>query len=218
VTYLNEGRLTLIPAPTNAADDAIDGRIDVLPVVPPRDPLDVNANGSVTAEDLLILITELNTQAAAGTPLQIDPTASEPPYLDLTGDGLLTALDLLVLVNFLNEQPGLVAEGEAAASQFQPVLVSPSWPISSRSLVGSADSLHAYQPVTAVQHPQTASATEFSNQSRKGYFAELGAVGQWPNEWEMSLGSVWEEVAVDDLDFASKAHDALIDDIVRDNR
>jgi hypothetical protein len=98
LTYVNEGHLTLIPAPTNAADDEVDG---VLTVVPPtsRHPCDVNGDGSVTWEDAQILVDELNAGGSRPLPAEPPPT---PPYLDPSGDLLLSPMDVLLVINDIN--------------------------------------------------------------------------------------------------------------------
>ncbi len=67
-------------------------------------PLDVNADGSVTAFDALLIINFLNTNPG-------DPPAFQQPYLDVTGDDAITAIDALYVINALNLQ--VTGEGEA---------------------------------------------------------------------------------------------------------
>ena len=67
-------------------------------------PLDVNADGSVTAFDALLVINFLNTQPS-------DPPAFQQPYLDVNGDDAITAIDALFVINALNAQAA--SEGEA---------------------------------------------------------------------------------------------------------
>ncbi len=72
-------------------------------------PLDVNADGSVTAFDALLIINFLNTNPG-------DPPAFQQPYLDVTGDDAITAIDALYVINALNLQ--VTGEGEANDSFF----------------------------------------------------------------------------------------------------
>ena len=67
-------------------------------------PLDVNADGSVTALDALLVINFLNTQPG-------DPPEFQKPYLDVNGDDAITAIDALFVINALNTQAA--AEGES---------------------------------------------------------------------------------------------------------
>jgi hypothetical protein len=91
--------------------------------------LDVNASGSITGLDALVIINRLNLQGPAvlpppgGTvPTDNPPTPLYPqPFYDVNGDGRVTALDVLVVFNALNAGQGgsIVAAGEvnpAAAS------------------------------------------------------------------------------------------------------
>lgn len=63
----------------------------------PTDPKDVNGDGKITANDVLIVINYLN----ANGPGELAPGASQF-FVDVNGDGRVTALDALLLVNELN--------------------------------------------------------------------------------------------------------------------
>jgi hypothetical protein len=78
---------------------------------------DVNADGTIAALDVLILINRINA-TGGGT---LDPpsgTFSPPPYYDVDGNGSLEPLDVLNVINFINAQPAsqLVAFGLLEAS------------------------------------------------------------------------------------------------------
>ena len=66
----------------------------------PRNSLDVNDSGQITALDALLVINGLNTR------LVITPTLPEPfdpvNYVDVNADGALTPLDALLVINYLN--------------------------------------------------------------------------------------------------------------------
>jgi hypothetical protein len=76
----------------------------------PLNPFDLNADGSITAADPLVLINQLNISGPQVLPLV--PAAGDvlPPFRDTNADNRLEALDVLNVINFLN---GVTAgEGE----------------------------------------------------------------------------------------------------------
>ncbi|GAB5405864.1 MAG: hypothetical protein Aurels2KO_40950 [Aureliella sp.] len=71
--------------------------------------LDVNADGSVSPIDALIVINYLNSGAETNLTLtDIEPA----PFLDPTGDEQVAPNDVLAIINFLNQNSGGGAEGE----------------------------------------------------------------------------------------------------------
>ncbi len=71
--------------------------------------LDVNADGSVSPIDALIIINYLNSGAETNLTLtDIEPA----PYLDPTGDERVAPNDVLAIINFLNQNSGGGGEGE----------------------------------------------------------------------------------------------------------
>ncbi|RMF41942.1 MAG: tandem-95 repeat protein [Planctomycetota bacterium] len=81
----------------------------------PLGRLDVNADGSVSPIDALLIINYLNNPDnetflpdTIGTPGEVVP----PPYLDVNGDEFVSPLDALQIINFLNIN-GSGGEGEA---------------------------------------------------------------------------------------------------------
>jgi VCBS repeat-containing protein len=84
--------------------------IDVVNTRPrrnPDNPNDVNADGSVSAIDALLIINEINKNGPHEIP---SDSAAIAPFWDVNGDGSVSAIDVLRVVNFLNN--GGVAEGE----------------------------------------------------------------------------------------------------------
>ena len=75
--------------------------------------LDVNADGSVSPIDALLIIIELDTNGSTVLPA---PSAgnSPPPYLDVNEDGIVAPNDVINVINFLNDN----ANGEAAEGEF----------------------------------------------------------------------------------------------------
>ena len=65
----------------------------------PLDHLDINRDGSLTSNDALVIINELNGGGPRRLPLGHDPGR---PFFDATGDGFLTPQDSLHVINYLN--------------------------------------------------------------------------------------------------------------------
>jgi hypothetical protein len=77
----------------------------------PADPRDVNGDGFVTPQDVLILVNDLNANTSRVLPAVPGPDFL-PPYLDVNDDRRLTPQDVLIVINFLNRDAP-PAEGEA---------------------------------------------------------------------------------------------------------
>jgi VCBS repeat-containing protein len=84
------------------------------PWVNPRNSLDANNSGDVTALDVLTLINEINRTGARALPPVPATGETLPPYLDTNGDNLLEAADVLNIVNWLNS--AVAGEGEGAVA------------------------------------------------------------------------------------------------------
>jgi hypothetical protein len=76
----------------------------------PRDPHDVDNNGSVNIMDLLGVVNYLTANGSGAVP---SGGITTPPYADVTADGTVDILDLLAVVNYLVRQSNTPAEGEA---------------------------------------------------------------------------------------------------------
>ncbi|MEZ6137643.1 MAG: dockerin type I domain-containing protein [Pirellulaceae bacterium] len=85
----------------------------------PRDPNDVNDDGTVTPIDVLLLVNELNRGGTRTLPPVGDGSGEPPGTLpDVNGDGILSAIDVLLIINELNGRRG---EGEGSlASETSP--------------------------------------------------------------------------------------------------
>ncbi len=77
----------------------------------PDNALDVNADGSVSPIDALLIINHLNENP--GDSSLPAPPAVPPPFLDVSGDLLVSPLDALLVINFLNATAG---SGAASAA------------------------------------------------------------------------------------------------------
>lgn len=80
-----------------------------------QNPFDIDADGSVTPLDALVLVNEINLTGSRVLPR---PVPFSAPYIDPNNDGTLDPLDVLQVVNYLNNSSGfgfgLEGEGEAA--------------------------------------------------------------------------------------------------------
>lgn len=82
-----------------------------------QNPFDVDADGSVSPLDVLVLVNEINVSGSRALPR---PVPFSAPYIDPTNDGILDPLDVLQVVNYLNNLrdlgPGPEGESEAVKS------------------------------------------------------------------------------------------------------
>jgi hypothetical protein len=78
----------------------------------PRQPLDVNGDGFITAQDVLLIVNDLN--ANGFRQLTVPPVAPQtpPPYLDIDGNGTAEPRDALLVINYLNTYGVGIGEGE----------------------------------------------------------------------------------------------------------
>jgi len=78
----------------------------------PKNPLDVNGDGTVFPLDVLVLINDINSHNARALPVP-PPPAATPPYLDVSGDGSVGPQDALIVINYLNKSSAVGGEGES---------------------------------------------------------------------------------------------------------
>ncbi|XZE33033.1 GEVED domain-containing protein [Pirellulaceae bacterium SH501] len=84
-------------------------RIGRNPYQNPTNALDVNADGFVSAIDVLNIVNFINNTGGGRLP----PGNPVPPYLDVNGDGFASPIDVLTVINFINAQSaGGEGEGE----------------------------------------------------------------------------------------------------------
>lgn len=77
----------------------------------PDQPLDVNADGSISAIDALLIINEINKNGSHAIP---SSTPAIAPFWDVNGDGFVSSIDVLRVVNSLNGVGS--PEGESVAA------------------------------------------------------------------------------------------------------
>ncbi len=80
----------------------------------PFESKDVNTDGVISPNDVLVIINELNNRQFSDETGRLPiptPPGTPPPYYDVTGDGFVTPRDALVVINCLNS--GVGGEGEA---------------------------------------------------------------------------------------------------------
>jgi hypothetical protein len=124
---LNE--LVLTPAPSNAADDSVDGLLTVRgslsgrsPSQNPVQPLDANNDGQITPADALAVINHLNRGLPQDASVLYVVPGEPITYADVNGDRWVSAQDVLVLVNHLNAQAARSGEAEAANENGWPLV------------------------------------------------------------------------------------------------
>jgi hypothetical protein len=81
----------------------------------PAQPLDVNADGQITALDVLLVVNWLNTTGAGQLGAAPSPSSPGFVYIDVNGDNFVTAVDALQVVNHLNSQAQLLTANASAA-------------------------------------------------------------------------------------------------------
>ncbi len=129
---------------SNLATVAVAVITDPLPWQNPNNALDVNNDGSVSPIDVLLIISDLNSNGSRELPNPPVAPNTPPPYLDVSGDNKASPIDALSVISYLNAPQG-EGEGEPAdvrslssQSAFQPVCT----PLASPA-VGSLQNLAA---------------------------------------------------------------------------
>lgn len=79
----------------------------------PHNPFDVDGNGFVTAQDVLLLINAINCCDARALPPRTAENPGAPFFLDPSGDGQITPSDVLIVINEINRAGSGDPEGEA---------------------------------------------------------------------------------------------------------
>ncbi|MCY2989817.1 MAG: choice-of-anchor D domain-containing protein [Planctomycetota bacterium] len=85
----------------------------------PLNPSDVDGDGMVAPIDALLVINQINANAA---PLTRVESSRRPMYFDVTGDNVLSPADVLQVVNAIDQRASAMAAGEAPDS---PILATP---------------------------------------------------------------------------------------------
>jgi hypothetical protein len=149
-------------------------------------PEDVNNDGTVTAEDALILINDINARSARVLPAVIPAGETVPPFLDVNGDGQLSASDVLAVINYLNTHiPG--GEGESAAET----------PAASRVGVARAAPIPSADREDVVV-PAVSAETHSMQARRRPAVPAWQAVESSGDEWDAALADiagVWQRLA-----------------------
>lgn len=103
-----------VNSPTNFAGQA--GSVVILthPWQNPAGALDVNDDGNIFPQDVLIIINELNAHGLRALAVPPVPPDGPPPYYDTTGDDFLSPQDVILVINHLNSVgPGPRGAGAA---------------------------------------------------------------------------------------------------------
>ncbi|MBM4088892.1 MAG: tandem-95 repeat protein, partial [Planctomycetes bacterium] len=114
-------------ATSNEASVTVGVIVDPFPWRNPRNPLDVNDDGSVTPIDALLIINSLNFDGARPLPNPPIPPLVPPPYYDTSGDNRIDPIDALLVINYLNSGQGGEGEsaGDSASVAFGELLAAP---------------------------------------------------------------------------------------------
>jgi hypothetical protein len=87
----------------------------------PREPRDVNDDGAVTPQDVLVIINEINNPQhsdPSGRLFVPRPDIPGLPLYDVNGDGFVTAIDVLIIINHLNQSSAEPeGDGESAGER-----------------------------------------------------------------------------------------------------
>ena len=76
-------------------------------------PMDVNDDGTVNAQDVLMIINDINANGMRELPAErIEGVVAPMP--DVNRDNRVTPIDILIIINYLNELAAAEGEGEAA--------------------------------------------------------------------------------------------------------
>jgi hypothetical protein len=89
-------------------------RQSISPPVNTVKAVDVDADGYITATDVLLVINYINAHNAISTP-RVNTAATSPisSHCDVDADGVVTASDVLAIINYINAHP---SQGEANSS------------------------------------------------------------------------------------------------------
>ncbi len=210
-----------VPVPFGSDEFAVFGGDDALPVVGNFDPHhiqvplgglvygltnlddadDVNGDGVVTANDVLILVNEVNLTGPRGLPLGV----LGGPFLDVNRDWDLTAADVLAVINRVNlEAVGAASgEGEAGIAYAGPGLPLDPGPVPQGFTSVSSRAGEASSPLAAERVDQYFTLARNVTESAS---VNGGSAG-------VRVGSAWNDAGdleLDDLlsDIASAVHDA----------
>lgn len=138
----------------------------------PQHPGDVNADGYVTALDVLILITQINARGSRDLASAPTPSEEPPPYLDPSGDAWITPSDVLLVIACINNERAGASVGETGG-EGEPVerLDAPS-PV--LTLDGDAAAMLAFATISSDGH-RSLSAAEDVDRIVSGQSANAGA-------------------------------------------
>ncbi|EMI20702.1 surface-associated protein cshA precursor [Rhodopirellula maiorica SM1] len=112
---------------------------------------DVNASGSVTTLDALLIINRIGLAPNNASSIPVTSSDSGPPYYDVNGDDIISALDALQVINQLSLQGSQAssedATGQGSAEQI-PLLSSVA-----QSAVSQSTTLHITPAVESIETP-----------------------------------------------------------------
>jgi len=63
---------------------------------------DVNADGNITPDDVVLLVNDINAKDSRSLLTTSPRTPNPPPFLDPSGDGVISPLDALLVISYIN--------------------------------------------------------------------------------------------------------------------
>ena len=175
---------------------------------------DVAGNGQITAQDVLVLINEINRGGARDLPVPPQPAHQPPPFFDVSGDNRLEPVDVLIVINYINLHGAGPISGEAPAAGLRAI---PSGGADGAPAEGeqgpvriAGDSPNA-EPGEAVSSARRASlVTDHAGIAADRVFARLasrprGATQRWAGRWDLSKSVVPA--------FAKRPRECLLDGV-----
>ena len=192
----------------------------------PVDRFDVNADGFISAIDVLMVLNEVNLVGAG--PLPDPPSASEPPpYYDVNGNGNIENLDAVLVVDHINLNSGLgeaeatLMKNEAEISRADAQVIemrrslrdrldSQTQPLQAAPLVDGLERLVGEGLSSRTQVPQAPAVNALPSRDRGAAIDHLLAESLLG---ELSVGDVVDEIA-DDVDDALDRRAVLGDEMM----
>jgi len=173
----------------------------------PNNRFDVNDDGFVTPNDVLLIVNNLN---ARGPHTLVDePT---PPFRDVNGDGLVTSNDVLQVINEINSRAG--SEGESGPSR---VLLTPGSESAIPEAEASAAASSRRDDGSPVLHVETSRDREQPMHASPRQLTDVTPFGRRQLGWNF-VADVNRDSAVLSLPIAANSHGEnrlTVDDLIK---
>jgi len=171
---------------------------------------DVDGEGHVVAQDVLIIINYLNSHPDSALPV---PPESPPPYYDINDDGHCTAQDVLLVINHINSQPPGSGEGEAFQSSVSSFPVE--LPLHPARGTTSSDPTHRVASTPAMENGDVSAHDELAASIVAAARArDDEMVSDADSAQQAVANAVWDDGAVEELNPVLMELDAVLARIV----